>query len=798
VAVQAGRAELPIVPTLVRSFSRDLATQMAGPAVKASTRTGRDSGRRFGTSFSGGIRTGIGPVRGIVRGFGPQLAAAFGGAALVGAIKSVTDEARESAKVGRQTAAVLKATGGIANVTAGDVDRLATSLSRKVAVDDEIIASGQNMLLTFKGVRNEVGRGNDIFDQATAAAVDMTAAMNGGVVTQEGLQASSIRLGKALNDPVAGVTALTRVGVTFTQKQKDQIAALVEAGDTMAAQKIILGELKTEFGGAAAAAADPWQRVGVALAEVKEYIGTVLQPVLDGLARWFTVKIPQAVTVLTEALTTAKTWWEDNRTAVKDLAGALSGFFTPAVKDATTRTGEFNSVAEQAFSIVKDSLVVLGQGALAWLFLERGVIKMYGAVGTAITAIGTAINAIDLLSGGTGHAGDAVRDFGRDLREKAAKELKEVAVQAKATQTAIDALKGKNVDITAQTGLIFSKSFTAVDWSHARQAAGRMAAGGLVRGPGGPTADRVPAMLSAGEAVVPARLVPALAPFLGANNVPGFAAGGLARRVDQTGVAHTGVGRIMDKWGTLILAAGVKALMGAGSPAIKAFIRSTDPLNYFWGGAGPNTYDCSGLVGAVALAHRGKPYGHGQRVWTTSSIRPGMLGIKPGLGGVLDIGVTSGTGHMAGRYGGLGFEAESSRTGIKVGAAASRPESFARKFHLAAGGRIDQALVALFARAGADIGGDPGKLRINGRVADNGAVLSPGLNVLHNRTGRPEPLVPAGGVATTINLNVNLTGGVFTDQRSLQDLANRLEPKMRTAMLWAQRRSGVPPNRQLR
>jgi hypothetical protein len=57
------------------------------------------------------------------------------------------------------------------------------------------------------------------------------------------MKSSAIQLGKALNDPIKGVTALQRVGVSFTQSQKDQIKTLVESGDTMDAQKIILGEL---------------------------------------------------------------------------------------------------------------------------------------------------------------------------------------------------------------------------------------------------------------------------------------------------------------------------------------------------------------------------------------------------------------------------------------------------------------------------------------------------------------------------------------------------------------------------
>jgi hypothetical protein len=71
------------------------------------------------------------------------------------------------------------------------------------------------MLLTFTNVRNEVGKGNDIFNQSTQAVTDMAAAMNNGEVTTQGVKAASIQLGKALNDPIKGVTALQKVGVSF-------------------------------------------------------------------------------------------------------------------------------------------------------------------------------------------------------------------------------------------------------------------------------------------------------------------------------------------------------------------------------------------------------------------------------------------------------------------------------------------------------------------------------------------------------------------------------------------------------
>jgi TP901 family phage tail tape measure protein len=310
----------------------------------------------------------------------------------------------------------------------------------------------------------------------------------------------------------------------------------------------------------------------------------------------------------------------------------------------------------------------------------------------------------------------------------------------------------------------------------------RRARGGPVWGAGTTTSDSIPAYLSNQEHVWDADAVKGV----GGGNYQrghkrlaamrkeargyadggpvGYAVGGPVLKADfplGTSVGRVGrrfeaaitraISRLAGRWDRYA----EKTFGGLGKPGVLRFIRSTDRLPYIWGGAGPGGYDCSGLVGAVHLAHLGRPYGHGQRMYTTSSIHAGAGGLKPGLGGTLQIGVTAGSGHMAGKYGKLGFEAESSRTGIKIGSAASRPESFARHFHLARGGPIDPRVVEELTRAGAlDIGGDQARMRINGQVFnrggrvrksvyDAGGWLMPGTTVAQNNTGKPERVVPS-------------------------------------------------------
>lgn len=151
-------------------------------------------------------------------------------------------------KLTAQTGAVLKSTGEKAGVSAEYVQKLAESISGYSGQTREAVTRGENLLLTFTNIQNKTGKGNKIFDQATVALANMTQALG------EDPKMAAIQLGKALNDPVKGMTALRRVGVSFSADQIKVVKHLVATGHTMAAQKLILKELNTEFGGSAKAA----------------------------------------------------------------------------------------------------------------------------------------------------------------------------------------------------------------------------------------------------------------------------------------------------------------------------------------------------------------------------------------------------------------------------------------------------------------------------------------------------------------------------------------------------------------
>jgi hypothetical protein len=217
-------------------------------------------------------------------------AGAVAGLAGIGvALKGAYEAAVESQKISNETERVIRTTGSAANITADQVGDLAGHLSDLTGIDDEVVQGAENLLLTFTNVKNEVGEGNDVFSQATGLALDMSTAL--------GTDASgaAIQLGKALNDPVKGITALSKAGVSFTEQQKDQIKEMVKAGDVLGAQKVVLAELSKEFGGAAEAAGTPLEKLQVKIGNFQEAVGARLIPVVDAAATWLGDQLPGAI-----------------------------------------------------------------------------------------------------------------------------------------------------------------------------------------------------------------------------------------------------------------------------------------------------------------------------------------------------------------------------------------------------------------------------------------------------------------------------------------------------------------------
>jgi hypothetical protein len=167
---------------------------------------------------------------------------------------------------GRQTDTVVQRLFDFADAT-----ELAT------AVDGDLIRSTQAKLLTFANLAKTADQVGGAMDRATLAAIDLAAAGFGEA------EQNAVQLGKALQDPVKGITALARSGVTFTEQEKEKIATLVETGKVLEAQNLILSAIETQVGGTAAATATGSQKMTVAFNMMADEIGKVLLPLVETL-----------------------------------------------------------------------------------------------------------------------------------------------------------------------------------------------------------------------------------------------------------------------------------------------------------------------------------------------------------------------------------------------------------------------------------------------------------------------------------------------------------------------------------
>jgi len=177
-----------------------------------------------------------------------------------------------------QVEAGLISTNGVAGHTIETLKDMASGLQEITTYgDEEILSSVTAQLLTFTNVTNEQ------FPRAQKAILDLSARLG------TDLKSAALQVGKALNDPVLGVTALARSGIQFSESQKKLIKSLVETNRTAEAQSIILKELENQFGGSAEAAAKaglgPIKQFQNSLGDMMETVGQAVLPGLTDMVK---------------------------------------------------------------------------------------------------------------------------------------------------------------------------------------------------------------------------------------------------------------------------------------------------------------------------------------------------------------------------------------------------------------------------------------------------------------------------------------------------------------------------------
>lgn len=280
---------------------------------------------------------------------------------LLALAKTSIDESRQGTIAAAQVEAGIKSMGNTVGRSLAQLREQATALMHtSLFDDDEIMQKVTAPMLTFGKITGAT------FDAAQLAAVNLSAKLG------QDLQSSAIQLGKALNDPVKGITALKRVGVSFTAQQVDMIKSMVAANNVAGAQAIILKEMNTEFGGAAMAArnADPAGAIALSFGELQQAIGDRL--------------IPRLIPLI------------DKITAVMDAFGSLS----PAVQDGILMFGAAAVVlGPLLLAIGGIAAGISGLVALAPVLTAAfgAIVVGIGAVSAPVLAIGAAMVAVAYL-----------------------------------------------------------------------------------------------------------------------------------------------------------------------------------------------------------------------------------------------------------------------------------------------------------------------------------------------------------------------------------------------------------------
>jgi len=269
-----------------------------------------------------------------------SMAASLAGALGVGfSFKAIIDETVRAERAMAQIEARIKSTGAAAGFTAPQLAEMASALQKATTFSDEAVLEMQSVLLTFRNVQG------DVFRQATEAALDLSTGLG------QDLKNSALQLGKALENPVQGLTALRRIGVQFTDEQENLIKNFVRTGDVASAQQIILKRVEQGFGGAARAARDT---LGGALQGLQNAFGDLLE---------------------------AKGGLKDAKVAIEDLTRVLQDPNTAAAVDNIT-------------TVVIKGLGKLAEFVTAVNFLINGPTEEIGKLDVAIDKIDRKISAL--------------------------------------------------------------------------------------------------------------------------------------------------------------------------------------------------------------------------------------------------------------------------------------------------------------------------------------------------------------------------------------------------------------------
>jgi hypothetical protein len=354
--------------------------------------------------------------------------AAAGAAAIAFGVKAI--KAAEAAATANARIAQINESMGLFGSSVGEVNerlvKYAEATARATGIDQNSIKATQAKLLTFRELAQSANEVGGEFDRATKAAIDLAAAGFGSA------EENAVQLGKALQDPIKGLTALSRSGVTFNETEKERIKTLVESNQVGEAQKLILQAIEQQVGGTAEATANASERIKVTFNLLTEQVGMVLLPVFEKFANFlidkvvpfiqnFLVPTVQRLTdsfnknaapalgkifdiVKKDLLPILEIWW---RFLTRDLIPTLQAALKPVldiivtglqfllqkVKDNKEGFEAFIGVVKGVWEFIKQYLVPLFQGALL-----TAINLVFRAIGFLIDAFSAVFKIIQTVA----------------------------------------------------------------------------------------------------------------------------------------------------------------------------------------------------------------------------------------------------------------------------------------------------------------------------------------------------------------------------------------------------------------
>jgi len=273
---------------------------------------------------------------------------------------------------------VLISTKGAAGLSAEAIEEQAKQLSKSITQGRAEILDAQGMLLSFTGIRGPV------FAETTKAVADFA------TFYKTDMTSAALAIGKAMNNPAEGMTRLQRQGVTFTDTQKETIKHLQSQGKLMEAQRVILNELNTEFGGQAKAFA----LTDEGKVKMAQKSMTDLKLTIGEVASKIQVTLIPVFTAITARLKLVADWIKHNRDTLMQLgkiiliaAAAMSIF-----KVANIAVTSAMKVANVVTTLYKGATMALSTGLKTAAMSAEGF-----KVAIASTGVGLLIIALGFL-----------------------------------------------------------------------------------------------------------------------------------------------------------------------------------------------------------------------------------------------------------------------------------------------------------------------------------------------------------------------------------------------------------------